>query len=61
MYGGSDGARGGNEMTSCFLKWAMKEIVGNDNVESMIVWSDSCSRSKQKSFYGATVFLAIVN
>ena len=50
MYGGSDGACGGNEMASCYLKWAMTEIVGNDNVESLIVWLDTF-RSKQKSFY----------
>ena len=50
MYDGNDGARRGNEMASCFLKWAMKEIIRNDNVESLIVWSDNCSGQNRNHF-----------
>ena len=61
MYNESGGARGGNEMASCFLKWAMKGIVGNDNVESLIVWSDNCSGQNRNNFMVLQYFLAIVN
>lgn len=41
MWDETPGARGGNEVASCILKWCLRYL--NSETKSLTVWSDNCT------------------
>ncbi|KAJ8969097.1 hypothetical protein NQ314_001929 [Rhamnusium bicolor] len=50
------GLRGGNEISSCIIKWALQNL--NENVEELTIWSDNCSgQNRNKMIIPAYMWL----
>ncbi|KAJ8936756.1 hypothetical protein NQ314_012176 [Rhamnusium bicolor] len=50
------GLRGGNEISSCIIKWALQNL--NEKVEELTIWSDNCSgQNRNKMIIPAYMWL----
>lgn len=55
MWDETTGARGGCEIASCLYKWARENLLTNDKIEELTIWSDNCGGQNRNyimiSFY----------
>lgn len=58
MWDESVAGRGGNEIASCLLKWAISNI--DDSVEELTIWSDNCP-SQNRNFNSILAYVSILN
>ncbi|KAF0682293.1 Uncharacterized protein FWK35_00033855, partial [Aphis craccivora] len=56
LWDETKGGRGGNEIASCVLKWALQLKETEPNIEELSIWSDNCA-GQNRNFMIVTLYM----
>lgn len=56
LWDETKGGRGGNEIASCVLKWALQLKETESNIEELNIWSDNCA-GQNRNFMIVTLYM----